>query len=122
MLDEGRRTRAEMLKSRTQRILGGYKFYCIEPSAETRHIEQLTRAPVSTNPKVPIERRRRTLVQDLRESFAGEHPKLRRESDQIKARLLRWISLADQALGRQGEDEARGERNRANSGSDRAKQ
>jgi len=82
--------------------------YCIEQSAETRHIYHWAPLPVSTNLKLPIERRRRrNLFKDSTEP-AGDRPtQLRRESDQIKARLLHWISLADQALGRPRQDDAR---------------
>lgn len=46
---------------------------------------------------IPVERRR-TRHHSL-QSTAADVP-LRRESDQVKARLLRWIDLADRALGK----------------------
>ena len=61
---------------------------------------------MSSNPKVPVERRRRVgLLQDvLRISKGEDQTPLRRESDQVRARLQRWIELADKALGRPSKD------------------
>lgn|GEM_PF-6715965 len=57
--------------------------------------------------KVPIKRRRQNRAKDAPETSAGEVPaEPGAESDQIKARLLRWISLGDQALGREKRDYA----------------
>lgn len=52
---------------------------------------------VNSGAKIPIERRRRNSANDQ----PGKKPPvpLRRESDQVKARLERWIDLADRALG-----------------------
>jgi hypothetical protein len=57
---------------------------------------------VSSDPKVPVERRRRSsLLHDvMRISRGGSGTPLRRESDQVRARLQRWIELADKALGK----------------------
>ena len=78
--------------------------YCIGQSAQARHnkCEQ-----VSTGPKVPIERRRRSsLLHDvMRISRGGNQTPLRRESDQVRARLQRWIELADKALGKAPKEE-----------------
>ena len=62
---------------------------------------------VSSNPKVPVERRRRVgLLQGvLRISKGNNQTPLRRESDQVRARLQRWIELADRALGRHSDDD-----------------
>jgi hypothetical protein len=56
---------------------------------------------MNSGPKFPIERRRQDISQDI-----VAHPVLRnigptrREGDQIRARLQRWVQLADAALGR----------------------
>lgn len=62
---------------------------------------------VSSNPKVPVERRRRvSLLQDVLRISKGEsQTPLRRESDQVRARLQRWIELADRALGKHSKDD-----------------
>ena len=57
---------------------------------------------MGSNAKVPLERRRRNnLWQDMlgifKNSKAGQ---ARRESDLVKARLQRWVELADKALGK----------------------
>jgi len=57
---------------------------------------------MSANPKLPLERRRRNnLWQDMLGIFrdSREIP-ARRESDMVKARLQRWVELADRALGK----------------------
>ncbi|HKW19312.1 MAG TPA: hypothetical protein VJO35_17520 [Terriglobales bacterium] len=57
---------------------------------------------MSSNPKIPVERRRRSgLLHDvMRFTRASAPTPLRRESDQVRARMQRWIELADRALGR----------------------
>ncbi len=57
---------------------------------------------MSTNPKVPLERRRRNnLWQDMLGIFKHSRAiPARRESDMVKARLERWVDLADRALGK----------------------
>jgi hypothetical protein len=57
---------------------------------------------MSSVSKVPIERRRRgNVLKDLlRITKSAQTTPLRRESDQVKARLKRWIDLADRALGK----------------------
>jgi hypothetical protein len=52
---------------------------------------------VNLGPKARIERRRRHDAAE--ESATKPVVPLRRESDQVKARLQRWIDLADRALG-----------------------
>ena len=56
---------------------------------------------MATSPKFPIERRRRhnpaQNPQELTQQSAV--PPMRRESDVVRARLQRWIELADRALG-----------------------
>ena len=57
---------------------------------------------MGSNAKVPLERRRRNnLWQDMlgifKNSKAGQ---ARRESDLVRARLQRWVELADKALGK----------------------
>lgn len=59
---------------------------------------------MSSQPKVPLERRRRN---NLWEGMLGilthsESPPMRRESDMIRSRMQRWVELADRALGRAG--------------------
>lgn len=55
---------------------------------------------VSDSPKIPIERRRRNNVfHEMRSIFCSSNPiPMRRESDAVKARLQRWVELADKAL------------------------
>jgi hypothetical protein len=57
---------------------------------------------MSANQKVPLERRRRNnLWHDMLGIFRNsETIPARRESDMVKARLQRWVELADQALGK----------------------
>ena len=57
---------------------------------------------MSSEPKVPLERRRRN---NLWEGMLGilTHSRtvpMRRESDMIRSRMQRWIELADSALGK----------------------
>jgi hypothetical protein len=57
---------------------------------------------MGSNAKVPLERRRRNnLWQDMLGVFKNSQDgKARRESDLVKARLQRWVELADKALGK----------------------
>jgi hypothetical protein len=57
---------------------------------------------MGSNPKVPLERRRRNnLWQDMLGIFKDTKIEpARRESDVVKARLQRWVELADKALGK----------------------
>jgi len=56
---------------------------------------------MNSGTKFPIERRRRDVPQDIvRHPVLREAGPMRRESDQLKARLQRWVDLADAALGR----------------------
>jgi hypothetical protein len=57
---------------------------------------------MSANPKVPLERRRRNnLWQDMVGILRNSRTiPARRESDMVKARLQRWVELADLALGK----------------------
>jgi len=57
---------------------------------------------MSANPKVPLERRRRNnLWQDMVGILRSSRTiPARRESDMVKARLQRWMELADRALGK----------------------
>jgi hypothetical protein len=55
---------------------------------------------MDSNPKVPLERRRRN---NLWESMIGVFrnsrvPPMRRESDMVRSRMQRWVELADRAL------------------------
>ena len=57
---------------------------------------------MSTEPKVPLERRRRN---NLWEGMLGiltnsRTTPMRRESDMIRSRMQRWVELADSALGK----------------------
>ena len=57
---------------------------------------------MSSEPKVPLERRRRN---NLWEGMLGilTHSRtapMRRESDMIRSRMQRWVELADSALGK----------------------
>jgi hypothetical protein len=61
---------------------------------------------MSTNSKVPLERRRRN---NLWHDMVGilKNSRIipaRRESDMVKARLQRWVDLADRALGKNSSD------------------
>lgn len=57
---------------------------------------------MSNSPKVPLERRRRNnLWYDMLGIFRHSSTiPARRESDMVKARLQRWVELADRALGK----------------------
>jgi hypothetical protein len=57
---------------------------------------------MSSQPKVPLERRRRNnlwegMLGSLTDSGTGP---MRRESDVIRSRMQRWMELADSALGK----------------------
>lgn len=57
---------------------------------------------MSSDPKVPLERRRRN---NLWEGMMGilTHSRtapMRRESDMVRSRMQRWVELADRALGK----------------------
>jgi len=57
---------------------------------------------MGSNPKVPVERRRRN---NLWEGMMGvfRHSRvlpMRRESDVVRSRMQRWVELADRALGK----------------------
>ena len=57
---------------------------------------------MSSQPKVPLERRRRNnlwegMLGGLTDSRTGP---MRRESDVIRSRMQRWMKLADSALGK----------------------
>lgn len=57
---------------------------------------------MSSEPKVPVERRRRN---NLWEGMLGiltnsRVTPMRRESDMIRSRMQRWVELADRALGK----------------------
>ena len=57
---------------------------------------------MSSQPKVPLERRRRNnlwegMLGSLTDSRTGP---MRRESDVIRSRMQRWMELADSALGK----------------------
>jgi hypothetical protein len=57
---------------------------------------------MSSEPKVPLERRRRN---NLWEEMVGilTHSRtapMRRESDMTRSRMQRWVELADSALGK----------------------
>jgi hypothetical protein len=61
---------------------------------------------MSSQPKVPLERRRRN---NLWEGMLGilTHSRtvpMRRESDMIRSRMQRWMELADSALGKRRAD------------------
>ena len=61
---------------------------------------------MSSQPKVPLERRRRN---NLWEGMLGilTHSRavpMRRESDMIRSRMQRWVELADSALGKKRRD------------------
>lgn len=57
---------------------------------------------VASGSKGPVERRRRNnnAGQSVLGSSSTDAVPLRRESDQIRARMRRWIDLADKALGK----------------------
>jgi hypothetical protein len=57
---------------------------------------------MNSGPKVPIERRRRSEPTNDGAGVSSKEPAQpqRRESDHIKARMRRWIELADRALGK----------------------
>lgn len=62
---------------------------------------------MSTEPKVPLERRRRN---NLWEGMIGilTHARtapMRRESDLIRSRMQRWVELADSVLGKSRRDD-----------------
>jgi len=69
-------------------------------SAEKSLSNESKMGPVNSRPKIPIERRRRNKLQEMLPTPGGATTPLRRESDRVKARLQRWIDLADKALGR----------------------
>ena len=57
---------------------------------------------MSSEPKVPLERRRRN---NLWEGMVGilTHSRtapMRRESDMVRSHMQRWVDLADRALGK----------------------
>jgi hypothetical protein len=67
---------------------------------------QIRDVVMSSGSKFPIERRRRD---SSSQQFAGDSvlrdtSHMRRESDLVKARLQRWVELADTALGRPHRD------------------
>jgi len=56
---------------------------------------------MNSGTKFPIERRRRDTLHDIiAHPVLPEAAPMRRESDQMRARLQRWVQLADAALGR----------------------
>ena len=76
--------------------------YCTVPNNVHAFAYNPHRILMGSNAKVPLERRRRNnLWQDMlgifKNSQAGQ---ARRESDLVKARLQRWVELADKALGK----------------------
>ena len=62
--------------------------------------------PLAEAPKTPIERRRRNnLFQEMRGLIRDSSVPMRRESDAVRAKLQRWIELADRAI--RGRDSGR---------------
>ena len=63
---------------------------------------------MSSEPKVPLERRRRNNLWDGMLGIlthSGTAP-MRRESDMARSRMQRWVELADSALGKSRTDSA----------------